>query len=141
MPRRVALDTGPLVALIDRDDDFHAMSLDFLMRNSLPTFTTVPVVTEAMYLLNFSTQGQLNLLEWLRRGNTIVENLQGDDWSRITALTSKYSDLPIEFADASVVAVCERLETKLVATLDSDFNVYRFKDQHAFQNVFLERLK
>jgi predicted nucleic acid-binding protein len=136
MPKHVALDTGILVALIDRDDDFHALAIRFLQSNSLPTFTTVPVLTEAMYLLSFSTVGQLNLLEWVHRGSTNVENLQNEDWQRIIVLTGKYADLPIEFADASIVATCERLETKLVATLDADFNVYRYKDRQAFQNIF-----
>ena len=58
------------------------------------------------------------------------------DLERIAALIGQYADLPMDFADASLVAICERLGVRSVATLDSDFHVYRLEGKDAFQNVF-----
>lgn len=49
----------------------------------------------------------------------------------------KYSDLPMGFADASIVAVCERLDIRKVASIDRDFAIYRFRDRQASRNVFV----
>ena len=49
---------------------------------------------------------------------------------------AKYVDLPMDFADATLVAVAERLGIRDVATLDDDFTVYRFRDRWAFRNLF-----
>jgi len=51
----------------------------------------------------------------------------------------KYDDLPADFADASLVAMCERRGIAEVATLDSDFDVYRTADRKHLRNVFFLR--
>jgi predicted nucleic acid-binding protein len=137
MPRLVALDAGPLAALFIPDDSHHQRALQFVASLQGELFTTVATVTEALYLLDFSTHNQLCCLEWLRRGGVRIENLNATDWDRLSALLAKYADLPADFADVALIAVCERLETRLVATIDSDFSIYRFKNRMSFENVFL----
>lgn len=56
-----------------------------------------------------------------------------EDWPRIAELVTKYADLPLGGTDASVVVAAERLDTDLVITLDSDFNVVRPKHCQSFQ--------
>jgi predicted nucleic acid-binding protein len=58
------------------------------------------------------------------------------DLPRIRALLEKYSDLPADFADASLVALCERRRITTVASVDSDFTVYRMQDRRGLRNLF-----
>jgi len=52
--------------------------------------------------------------------------------------TYKYRDLPADFADASLMALCERRKIKEVASVDSDFSIYRARERYPFRNLFLE---
>jgi predicted nucleic acid-binding protein len=136
MPRVVALDAGPLAALFIPDDPHHERAKAFVSKLRVPAFTTLPVVTEVMYLLDFSSRNQLRFLEWLRRGAIEVAAHDADDWERCHRLIEKYADLPADFADATLIAACERRGTRRVATIDSDFTVYRYNDRFPFENVF-----
>ena len=136
MPRLVALDAGPLAALFIPDDPFHQRATAFVAQLRVPTFTTLAVVTEVMYLLDFSSRNQLRFLEWLRRGAVEVASLEVGDWDRCAQLIDKYADLPADFADVTLVALCERRLTRRIATIDSDFSVYRYNDRYPFENVF-----
>ncbi|TMA34087.1 MAG: PIN domain-containing protein [Deltaproteobacteria bacterium] len=123
----VLVDTGPLVALLDPSDTSRAACracLDALERSDL--VTTEAVVTEAAYLLNFSTQAQVALLRLLASGRPRVEALSSRDRLRAAELLAKYADLPMDYADASLVVLAERLRARAVFTLDrKDFAVYR----------------
>jgi predicted nucleic acid-binding protein len=55
------------------------------------------------------------------------------DWDRIRELMAQYSDLPMDFADAALVALAERRQLRKVFTLDSDFYVYRIDGKDAFE--------
>jgi uncharacterized protein len=136
MLRFVALDAGPLAALFIPDDPYHQRAMAFVAQIRVPTFTTVPVITEVMYLLDFSSRNQLHFLEWLRRGAVEVVPLEVGDWERCAQLIAKYADLPADFADVTLVAACERRLTRRIATIDSDFAVYRYNDRYPFENVF-----
>jgi predicted nucleic acid-binding protein len=91
-----------------------------------------------MYLLDFSQRNQMRFLDWLGRGRVEIEGMAETDWKRCAELLAKYADLPADFADLTLVAACERRQTRLVASTDSDFSIYRYKNRHAFQNVFLD---
>jgi predicted nucleic acid-binding protein len=136
VPKLAAVDTGPLVALFDRDDRHHAAALRFLNSFKGLLFTTWPVVGEAAYLLNFRVEMQVEFYEWLRDSQLAILDVENQEWERVVALTRKYADRPADFADVSVIVACERLGTRLVATIDSDFKVYRYKDRLPFENVF-----
>lgn len=130
MPADVVLvDTGPLVALFDPSD--HARescreALSALDRADL--VTSEAVITEAMYLLAFSTRAQVALLTFLAAGKPRVESLTTADLQRAAELVEKYSSLPMDYADATLVVLAERLRTSRVFTLDRrDFSVYRVR--------------
>ena len=132
----VAIDSGPLVALFDRDDRAHERAFAWMQQFSGRLISTLAVVTEVVYLLDFSPQVQVNFLRWIARGALVLEQLSGSDFERIAAVMDKYRDLPADFADASLVAVCERLDIREVASIDSDFDIYRFRNRIRFRNVF-----
>ena len=138
MPRRVVVDSGPLVALFSRRDGDHRRALEFFeVWQDADHATTLAVVTEVVYLLDFRRDAQLDFLQLIQAGAIEVISLEARDWDRIIELSKKYADLPIDFADATLVAICERLGTRQIATVDSDFQVYRYLNRHAFENVFL----
>ena len=132
----VAVDSGPLVALFDRDDPAHERALAWMQRFSGRLVSTLAVVTEVVYLLDFSPQVQVNFLRWLARGALALQQLSETDFERIAEVMDKYHDLPADFADATLIAVCERLDIREVASLDSDFDIYRFRKRIRFRNVF-----
>ena len=125
----VLVDTGPFVALLDPSDTGRAACRDCLAgleRSDL--MTTEAVVTEAAYLLDFSTQAQAALQRLLASGRPRVEALTSGDRLRAADLLEKYADLPMDYADATLVALAERLEVRRVFTLDrKDFTVYRVR--------------
>lgn len=61
-----------------------------------------------------------------------------DDLPQIRALLAKYADLPADFADASLVALCDRIKIWDIASVDSDFTLYRGRDKQRFHNRFFD---
>ena len=120
------VDAGPLIALIHGGDQHHERCVA-TFRNIETTLGTVwPVLTEAMYLLNFSWRAQEALWEMLDRSAVILLSLEEPDLLRMRELMKKYRDLPMDLADAALVAVAERERIRRIFTLDRrDFQVYR----------------
>lgn len=133
----IVVDSGPLIALFDRSDAHHSRAVQLVKSLSGRLVTNFAVVTEVVYMLDFSPQAQRDFLFWAER-SLILDTGTGADLPRIRALLDKYADLPADFADASLVALCERLGSTVVASVDSDFTVYRTQDRRAFRNLFFE---
>ena len=88
-----------------------------------------------MYLLGRYTgaPGQAALWRLILRGDLIVEHPTQHDLGRMADLMSQYGDRPMDFADASLVAVAERLGLDRIVTLDrTDFSIYRLNDRKPF---------
>jgi uncharacterized protein len=132
----IVVDSGPLIALFDGSDRFHAEAIAFL-RNCphARLVTNLAVMTEVVYMLDFSLRAQRDFLLWAESA-LVIDTDTVADLPRIRALLEKYSDLPADFADASLVALCERLRVSTVASVDSDFTVYRMQDRGGFRNLF-----
>ena len=136
MPVKTAVDAGPLVALFNQRDQHHQKALEFLENFEGEFVSTIAIITEVAYLLDFSSTAQADFIRWVATGAIELAHLETGDLERIAELITQYADLPMDFADASLVAVCERLGIREVATLDSDFHVYRLDGKNAFVNVF-----
>jgi len=129
-------DAGPLVALLDRSDADHKRCVTALATlNELRT--TWPRLTEAMYLLGqeggLLAQDQLWVL--VADGLVALHVPIDGEWERMRTLMRKYSDSPMELADASIVSAAERLSVRRVFTLDRHFRAYRLASGHAFDVV------
>jgi predicted nucleic acid-binding protein len=131
----IVVDAGPLIALFDRDDRHHRRAVEFVKSCRLRLITNLPVLTEATFVLRFSVESQKDLLRWSVQALEIDRETAGD-MPRIIALLEKYRDLPADFADVSIVALAERLNVSSVASIDSDFLIYRRLDKRRFENVF-----
>jgi uncharacterized protein len=131
--RAVLVDTGPLVALLDRSDDHHGTVVATLQKIQDPLVSVWPVLVEAMYLLSFSWQAQKALWEIFETGTVQLLPLGEEDIPPIKNLMEKYRDLPMDLADAALVRIAEREGLRLVLTLDQrDFNVYRLPRKGRF---------
>ena len=122
----VLVDTGPLVALLDRSDPYHLTCQETLISLDDSLVTVWPVVTEAMYMLRAYWQAQDALWEMIDTGAVEILVLGKDDVGRMRELMRKYRDLPMDLADAALVRVAERERLRRIFTLDRrDFQIYR----------------
>jgi predicted nucleic acid-binding protein len=136
MPSDVAADTSFLYALFDRDDEYHATARENAGSGRYSYLTTLAVITETVHLLHSQrVELALNFLRWIRRGAVLIVDLAPDDLDRTIEVMEKYADLPADFADATIMAISERLRLNRVATFDHDFDVYRYLDRGRFRNV------
>lgn len=130
-------DTGPLVAIVDDTDDDHERCVAAL--ETLPPgglVTTWPCLTEAMYLLG--REGgwpfQRALWSYFESGLVRIHPPTDDELDRASILMARYSDIPMDLADASIVAAAETLDQQRVFTIDSHFYAYR-RHEHTFDVV------
>ena len=122
----ILVDAGPLVALLHRDDQHHQDCVEALTRIRDPLVTVWPAFTEAMYLLNFSWRAQDALWELVSEETIRLLPVEADDHRRIRDLMKKYRMLPMDLADAALVAVAERERIRRIFTIDRrDFSLYR----------------
>ena len=133
----IVVDAGPLIALFDRGDRHHKRALEFVQSCRSQLITNLPVLTEATFLLRFSVKAQHDLLLWAHKSLSIDEET-ATDLPRIAAFLDKYSEMRAVFADAFLVALAERMKLSKVASVDSDFTIYRTMSKRAFENVFLD---
>jgi predicted nucleic acid-binding protein len=124
-------DTGPIVALLDKDDTNHLICVAALKQLPVgPLLTTWCCFTEAMYLLGavggFRYQAELWKLK--SAGRLKIMDLTDADSERMAELMTIYKDTPMDLADASLMAACERRALRSLFTLDSDFRIYRLAD-------------
>ncbi|MGH8613012.1 MAG: type II toxin-antitoxin system VapC family toxin [Gammaproteobacteria bacterium] len=129
------VDAGPLIALFDKGEREHMRVVRFLkegFRGAL--ITTWPVIVEAAYMLG--KEGRRAMFIWIARGAVAVENMSSADLSVINSLMDKYADLPMDFADASLLWLANRTNTVNVLTLERrGFAVYRLKNERRFRGV------
>ncbi len=122
----ILVDAGPLVALVDADDQYHEKCVDYLKSLREPLATVWPPLVEALYLLADIPRGQEAVWEMLERGAVQLLRLDLADVPRMRELMIKYADRPMDLADAALVRVAERDGIRKVFTVDrSDFAVYR----------------
>jgi uncharacterized protein len=127
------VDSGPLIALFDRDDKHHKRVRIFLSRNRLGLVTTWPVLGETSALL--PRAAALDFFEFVCRGGLAVRDLSSADLDVILSISRKYADVPMDFADASLVALALRDGFDAILSLDSDFEIYRLAGKKRFRNL------
>jgi len=134
--KKVLVDTGPMVALFNANDNYYLQAIEFIKFNEAELYTTMACITETVYVLDFNINAQLDFLNWIAKGGIQIIELDGKNILRCSELMEKYSDLPMDFADATIVSTCEKLETREIATIDSDFEIYRYLNKQKFKNLF-----
>lgn len=124
----ILVDTGPLVALFDPRDGQHLRCRGVLKKLAEPLVTTLPVLTEAFHLLPPDSLGAANLRRFVLSGAVTVWNLEEEEVFRALELMEQYQNVPMDFADASLVVAAEKLRSLRIFTLDRrDFAIYRIR--------------
>jgi len=133
--QKILIDSGPLIALFDTNDKYHKKSLAFIKKNTLPLVTSLASITEVLHLLDFNRNAQIDFLDWISKDALEIQNIEVPDFNSIRDLTIKYKDLPMDFADACLVYLAEKLSIVQIATIDRDFSIYRIKKNKKFKLV------
>lgn len=132
------IDSGPLLALFNRGDKWHAPTLALLQAQpQLRLHSTWPVLTEVCALLarRIHNDAALDFLQWVQRGAVQLDSPA--DWSltSVLAICQRFATLPLDLADASIAEAAERLAIRHVVSIDQDFDVYRDAKGQALVNL------
>ena len=122
---RLILDTGPLVAYLDRREDSHPCVRETFKKLHPPLLTCEAVITESCFLLQHLPDAIDQIGMWMNDGHIQVVFSLGDAHTRVFELMQKYRDLPMALADACLVVMIEKGIGSRVFTLDGHFNTYR----------------
>ncbi len=121
----VILDTGPLVAFLNRRDAWHTWARDRFDEFEAPLETCEAVIAEAAFLLRNRSGGSDALMALVTRRLVVCSFRLDDAVDRVADLMRRYANVPMSLADACLVRMSEERPTAKVLTLDADFQVYR----------------
>lgn len=130
----ILLDTGPLVALLSRNDVNHARARRLFADCAPPFRCCEAVVAEACFLMRkVHAAGPAEVVALGRRGVYSIAISVEAHWANIEALLTKYSDRPISLADACLIRCAEIHEEPRILTFDGDFSIYKWARRRKFQ--------
>jgi hypothetical protein len=136
MPGELLLDTGALVSLLDRSQTHHQKCRRAYADWAGPVVSTEAVLTEATHLLAGVRGGRAACADFFLSGGAVLVPSTTTSLQRVRKLLEKYGDLPMDFADATLVALGEELDCTSVFTTDrTDFSIYRLKGRKPFRLV------
>ena len=136
MINTILIDAGPIIALFDKDDKYHLKIMEFIKNRKFKFVTTTAVITEVSHMLDFNTNVQISFLEWIMNEGIILQEIIQKDIFRIVELSIKYSDRPMDFADATLVIAAEKTGIREIISIDSDFDIYRLPGKEMIKNIF-----
>ena len=127
------LDTGPWVALIDRSESRHIECVQWLKNFSGRLYSTEAVLTEVLYILNFSTKAQSAAIDFVLEAVVEIVPTSVESLKKAKNLMKKYADLPMDYADASIVCLATETGMQNVVTFArKDFAIYRLPKNRGF---------
>ena len=129
----VLLDTGCIVALLDRSEQHHAPCAEVVGELEAPLVTCEPVLAEACYLLRQVRGAPAAVLQNVERGIFLVPYRLAGSAAAVSKLMKKYADVPMDLADACLVDMATSYQTGRILTLDRDFRLYRWGKNRPFQ--------
>lgn len=128
------VDTGAILALLDRTDRWHRVCVDAFDQLRLPLLTSEAVLTELFHLLGDSRHEVETAWKFIRSGALRMSVIDHSELPEIQDLMRRYSDRPMDFADATLVYLARREGLSTVFTVDhSDFNTYRIERRKRFR--------
>lgn len=119
------VDTGAIIAAINKNDPYHEWAKDHFEKLSKPFLTCEPVITESAFLLKRSNHSPRPIYDLIHGDHLKVLCIISNDSEQLEQLQQTYSDTPMSLADACLVRMSEIYADSAVLTIDSDFHVYR----------------
>ncbi len=136
--RAALVDTGPLVALFVRGDPQHRRVKSYLKKFRGPLLTTWPVVTEVCHFLEPSVA--VRFLRWIEKGGAAIIEMPSGGAGALADMMQRYSDRPMDLADASLVWLAGHTGIADILTLDQgDFQTYRTPAREPFADLLAVR--
>jgi uncharacterized protein len=144
MAANALIDTGAILALLDRTDRWHQPCVDAFQQLRLPLITSEAVLTELFHVIGSNVGGNRRETEaawkFLRSGAVELMAMADSELPDVHALMSRYRDRPMDFADATLVHLAKRESLATVFTVDySDFETYRIEGKRRFRVVPMGR--
>ena len=130
MKQNILLDTGPLVASINKKDRFFDWAKNHFESFKPPLLTSEPVLAESCFLLRKYPKGLSIIMELLNRKILDVPFQIESQVKSISSLLKKYSDVPMSLADACLVRMSELFDNGTIMTIDTNFTIYRRHGRH-----------
>jgi len=136
MAAEVLIDTGAILALIDKSDDWHEVCTSVVSELPLPMLTSEAVLTELFHLAGENPAKKESAWRFLREGIIVLATIEHPELQHIDELMSRYRDRPMDFADATLVYLAQRESLEVVFTVDqTDFSIYRIGGKKRFQVI------
>ena len=136
MRASVLVDTGAILALLDRDDRWHHACVSAFATLRVPLLTSAAVLTELFHLVGDQRRDVTAAWKFLRSGAVTVAPIDDADLAALDALMARYHDRPMDFADATLVHVARRESLSTIFTIDQDdFETYRIEGRRRFRIV------
>ena len=136
MTAEALIDTGALLALLDRTDHWHRICVDAFAQLQLPLLTSEAVLTELFHLVGDSRHEMEAAWRLVRSGAIALAAIEDSELSQLQALMSRYADRPMDFADATLVYLAKREGLATIFTVDhADFDTYRIEGRRRFRVI------
>ena len=123
MLNSILIDSGPLIALFDSSEKHHRPIKTFLKEHPCRYVSTLAVFTEVSHMLDFSFRAQRDFYEWVMYKGIIISEIN-------------QNDLPMDFADATLVIMAEKTGIREIISLDKDFDIYRLAGKEHIHNIY-----
>ena len=136
MQNTTLIDSGPLIALFDKNDKYHKQMLTFMESYKGELVTTWAVMTEVSHMLDFNLKVQLAFLKWIERGAVSIYDMKQSDLGTIIPMMTKYTNVPMDLADSSLMFVAQKENISNIISIDSDFDIYRTLKREFLVNLF-----
>lgn len=128
------IDTGAILALLDRTDRWHNVCVDAFRQLRLPLLTSEAVLTEVFHLVGDSRHEMEAAWKFVRSGALTLGIIGPEELTHLHNLMSRYWDRPMDFADATLVYLARRESLSVILTVDqADFATYRIEGKRQFR--------
>ena len=135
MKNTILIDSGPLIALFDRSDKYHIKTKEFLKHYNGKLLTSWAVITEVSHMLDFNLNVQIDFLKWIEMGGVILYNIEQSNLEDIITQMQNYTNVPMDLADATLMYIAHKESIRQIASIDSDFDIYRTLKSGFLENV------
>jgi predicted nucleic acid-binding protein len=130
------IDTGAILAILDRDDKWHRACVAAFKELRLPLITSEAVLTELFHLVGDNRVEKDEAWRFVRSGTVVLATIADNELTDVRALMSRYWERPMDFADATLVHLAKRESLSTILTVDhADFQTYRIEGKRGFRII------
>lgn len=140
MAASAVIDTGAILALLDRNDRWHEPCKNAFRHMRLPLLTSQAVLAELFHLVGDGRREMESTWKFVRSGALVLGTIEDAELPQLRALMFQYWDRPMDFADATLVHLANRESLSVILTVDqADFATYRLEGKRRFRVLPMEQ--